>query len=136
MSVYVNRVELIGNLGNSPDVRTFSNGKKMAYLSVATSKFWKDKEGKTRKDTQWHRVAIYNPHFVKKAETLQSGDYVRVTGALETFEYMKNDAKAYGIEVTVHPYSGDIALLRRAKDKEDNEPDEYLPDPGEDEIPF
>lgn len=133
---YVNRVELIGNLGNIPDVRNFSNGNKMVYLSLATSKFWKDKEGKTRQDTQWHRVAVYNPHFVKKAESLQKGDYVRITGALETFEFTKDGQKAYGTEVTVRPYGGDVALLRRAKEREEDEPEEYLPDPGEDQIPF
>ena len=60
MSGYLNRVQLIGNLGNEPEVRIMQNGGRVVTLSIATSESWKDdRSGERRERTEWHRVVIF-----------------------------------------------------------------------------
>jgi single-strand DNA-binding protein len=56
----VNKVLLIGNLGQDPETKTFDNGNSVANFSLATSEVWKDKNtGETQEKTEWHRVAVF-----------------------------------------------------------------------------
>ena len=60
MSGYLNRVQLIGNLGQEPELRTTQNGGRVVTLSIATSESWKDdRSGERRERTEWHRVVIF-----------------------------------------------------------------------------
>ena len=69
MSGYLNRVQLIGNLGQDPEVRSTQAGKKIVTLSVATSESWNDAQsGERRERTEWHRVVIFNEGLAKIAE--------------------------------------------------------------------
>ena len=54
-----NRVQLIGNIGKDPQVKSFDSGKTMASFSLATSENYKDQEGKKVTDTQWHQVVVW-----------------------------------------------------------------------------
>ena len=59
MSGFLNRVQLIGNLGRDPDVRTTQSGGRIVTLSIATTESWKDdRSGERRERTEWHRVVI------------------------------------------------------------------------------
>ena len=61
MSGFLNRVQLIGNLGRDPEVRTMQNGGQVVTLSIATSESWKDdRSGELRERTEWHRLVIFN----------------------------------------------------------------------------
>ena len=61
MAGSVNKVILIGNLGNDPEIRTSQDGRKIVNFSVATSDSWKDKSsGERREKTEWHRVVIFS----------------------------------------------------------------------------
>ena len=61
MAYSINKVTLVGNVGNDPEVKTFQNGNKVVNLSLATSERWKDKEtGEMKSNTEWHRVVIFN----------------------------------------------------------------------------
>jgi single-strand DNA-binding protein len=63
MGMFVNRVELIGNLGRDPEIRHTASGKKIATLNIATSESWKDTQsGEWRERTEWHRVVISTKH--------------------------------------------------------------------------
>ena len=86
MAGSLNKVQLIGNLGRDPEVRTFQNGGKVANLTIATSESWKDKETGERKErTEWHRVAIFNEGLVGVVEKyLKKGAKVYIEGQLET----------------------------------------------------
>ena len=65
MAGSVNKVILLGNLGQDPDVRTMQSGKKIATMSIATSDSWKDKDtGEKKEKTEWHRVVIFNEGLV------------------------------------------------------------------------
>ena len=68
-TVTVNRVQLIGNLGRDPEVRTTQSGGRVVTLSIATSESWKDeRSGERRERTEWHRVVIFNEGLGKIAE--------------------------------------------------------------------
>ena len=65
MAGSLNKVLLIGRLGNDPEVKQMQNGKSVARLSVATSENWKDKNsGEKKEKTEWHRVVIFNEGLV------------------------------------------------------------------------
>ena len=69
MAGSVNKVILVGNLGQDPEVRSFQNGGKVANLRIATSETWKDRNsGERRERTEWHTVAIYSEPLVRVAE--------------------------------------------------------------------
>ena len=60
MSRSLNKVILIGNLGADPEVRSTSNGSRVATLSLATSRQWKNQAGEKQEKTEWHRVVLWN----------------------------------------------------------------------------
>ena len=65
MAGSVNKVILLGNLGQDPDIRSMQNGKKVCTFSMATSDSWKDKEtGEKKEKTEWHRVVIFSEGLV------------------------------------------------------------------------
>lgn len=87
MSRSLNKVQLIGNLGADPEVRSTSNGSRVATLSVATSRQWTGKGGDKQEKTEWHRVVLWNTNFNKLADIAEKyckkGDKVYVEGAIE-----------------------------------------------------
>ena len=87
MSRSLNKVTLIGNLGADPEVRTTSNGSKVATLSVATGRQWKNQSGEKQEKTEWHRVVLWNTKFSTLADVVEKyckkGDKVYVEGSIE-----------------------------------------------------
>jgi single-strand DNA-binding protein len=66
MSGNLNKVILIGNLGNDPEIRNTNDGKEIANFSLATSESWKDKvTGEKKEKTEWHRIVCFNEGLVK-----------------------------------------------------------------------
>jgi single-strand DNA-binding protein len=85
MSKGVNKVILIGNLGNDPDVKYTGDGKAVANLSLATSESWKDKEsGLSKEKTEWHRIVMYGKLAEIAAEYLKKGSKTYIEGKLQT----------------------------------------------------
>jgi single-strand DNA-binding protein len=114
MAGSVNKVILIGNLGQDPEVRTFPNGGRVCNLSVATSETWRDKQtGERRERTEWHRVAIFNENLVRIAEQyLRKGSKVYLEGQLETRKWQDQSGQdRYTTEVVLRPYRGELTLL-------------------------
>ncbi|MDZ4674764.1 MAG: single-stranded DNA-binding protein [Gemmatimonadota bacterium] len=87
MSRSLNKVILIGNLGADPEVRSTSNGGRVATLSVATSRRWKGKSGEQEEKTEWHRVILWNNKGSNLADIAEryckKGDKVYVEGSVE-----------------------------------------------------
>ncbi len=111
----VNKVFLIGYLGKDPEMKTLNNGNKLATLSMATSKTWKDREtGEKREKTTWHRVVVYNKGCAEFAEKyLKKGMMVQLWGELDTREYEK-DGKTHQItEVLISAFSGELQSLEK-----------------------
>lgn len=113
MSISVNRVCLLGNVGNDPDIRQSADGKKVVNLSVATSDTWKDKNGERQERTEWHRVVIFNQGLADMAERyVKKGTKLYVEGSLQTRKWTDNNGiEKYTTEIVLKPYSGNIILL-------------------------
>ena len=83
----LNKVTLIGNLGADPEVRSTSNGSRVATLSIATSRQWKNQAGEKQEKTEWHRVVLWNNKFSNLADIAEryckKGDKVYVEGSIE-----------------------------------------------------
>jgi single-strand DNA-binding protein len=84
MAGSLNKVLLIGRLGNDPEIKQMQNGKSVARLSVATSESWKDKNtGEKKEKTEWHRVVIFNEGLVGVVQKyLKKGAQVYIEGQL------------------------------------------------------
>lgn len=81
----INKVILVGNLGNDPEVRYANNGNAIANISVATSESWKDKNtGDQQEKTEWHRVVMFNRLGEIAGEYLKKGSKVYIEGKLQT----------------------------------------------------
>lgn len=88
MSRSLNKVTIIGNLGADPEVRSTANGGRVATLSVATSRQWKNAAGEKQEKTEWHRVVLWNNAKGAKLADLaekycHKGDKIYVEGAIE-----------------------------------------------------
>lgn len=114
MAGSVNKVILVGNVGNDPEIRTFGNGGKVANLSIATSESWRDKSsGEKREKTEWHRVAIFNDGLVGIVERyVKKGTKVYIEGKLQTRKWQDRDGNdKYTTEVVLQGYGGNLTLL-------------------------
>ena len=81
----VNKVIIVGNLGQDPEVRYTPSGSAVANVSIATSEQWKDKQtGENQEKTEWHRVVFFNRLAEIVAEYLKKGRQVYIEGRLQT----------------------------------------------------
>ena len=80
----INKVIVVGNLGNDPEIRYMPNGNAVANLSIATSESWKDQQGQQQERTEWHRVTMYRRLAEVAGEYLKKGSQVFVEGKLQT----------------------------------------------------
>lgn len=114
MAGSLNKVQIIGNLGADPEVRTFQNGGKVCNLRVACSESWKDKNtGEKQERTEWVSVAIFNDGLAGVAERyLRKGSKVYVEGKLQTRKWQdQSGADRYSTEVVLQGFGGALILL-------------------------
>jgi single-strand DNA-binding protein len=102
MNAMKNRVQLIGNVGNDPEIKNFEGGKKLANLTIATNDHYKNEKGERVDQTEWHRVVAWG----KTAEIIEKyvtkGVQVALEGKLSHRSYDdKNGEKRYISEVVV-----------------------------------
>jgi len=97
----INKVILVGNLGQDPEVRYTPGGHAVANISVATSEVWKDKQsGEQQERTEWHRVVFFNRLGEIAGEFLRKGNKVYVEGSLRTRKWQdKNGQDKYTTEI-------------------------------------
>ncbi|UEC23799.1 single-stranded DNA-binding protein [Pasteurella canis] len=97
----VNKVIIVGNLGNDPDIRTMPNGDLVANISVATSEAWNDKQtGERREVTEWHRIVFYRRQAEICGQYLKKGSKVYVEGRLRTRKWQdQNGQDRYTTEI-------------------------------------
>jgi len=101
MTKGVNRVILIGNLGQDPDVRYMPNGNAVANVTLATSDSWKDKNtGETQERTEWHRVVFFRRLGEIVGEYCKKGSKIYIEGKLQTRKWQdKNGQDRYTTEI-------------------------------------
>jgi single-strand DNA-binding protein len=103
MSTLRNKVQLIGNLGNNPEIITLESGKKLAKFSIATNESYKNAQGEKVTDTQWHNVVAWNKTAEIIERYLEKGNEVAIEGKLTSRSYeTKEGEKKYITEVVAN----------------------------------
>lgn len=109
----INKVILIGNLGQDPEIRYTSGGMAIATLSLATSESWRDKQtGEHKERTEWHRVVFMGKLAEVAGQHLKKGAQVYVEGKLETRKWRdQSGQERYTTEVLVDSFTGVLQML-------------------------
>ncbi len=111
MNALVNRVQLIGSLGQDPEIKTFDNGK-MARFSMATNEVYRNKQGEKITETQWHNVVAWGNTATILEKYVRKGDKVGIEGKLVTRQWEDKDGqKRYITEVVAN----DVLMLSQKK---------------------
>ncbi|GAA0856450.1 single-stranded DNA-binding protein [Aliiglaciecola litoralis] len=98
----VNKVILVGNIGQDPEVRYMPNGNAVANLSLATSESWKDQQGQMQERTEWHRLTMYRRLAEIAGEYLRKGSQIYVEGKLQTRKWQDQQGQdKYTTEIIV-----------------------------------
>jgi single-strand DNA-binding protein len=123
MAGSVNKVIIVGNLGQDPEVKTLQAGGKVVNLSIATSESWRDKNtGERREKTEWHRIVIWSEGLVKVAEQyLKKGAKVYIEGQLETRKWQDQGGNdRYSTEIVLKGFGATLTMLDGARDGDGN----------------
>jgi len=147
----VNKVILVGTLGQDPDARYLPNGNAVTTVSLATSEKWTDKRsGQPVEKTEWHRVCFFGKVAEIAAQYLRKGSQCYVEGKLQTREWEKDGIKRYSTEIIVD-VQGRLQLLggnpngqqgaaaqpaREPAQQGDGSQQGAPPDTWDDDIPF
>ncbi|MGL6258552.1 single-stranded DNA-binding protein [Vibrio sp. WXL103] len=109
----VNKVILVGNLGNDPEIRYMPSGGAVANITIATSESWRDKAtGEQREKTEWHRVALFGKLAEVAGEYLRKGSQVYIEGQLQTRKWQDQSGQdRYTTEVVVQGFNGVMQML-------------------------
>ena len=125
----INKVIIVGNLGNDPEVRTMPNGDAVANISVATSESWTDKNTGERKEAvEWHRIVLYRRLAEIAGQYLTKGSQVYIEGRLKTRKWQDNNGQdRYTTEI-----QGDVLQMlgsRQDEPKQQAKTSKAKPDP-------
>jgi single-strand DNA-binding protein len=106
MSRSLNKVTLIGNLGNDPEVRSTTGGNRVATFSLATSRSWNDAAGSKQEKTEWHRCVVWNTKSSQLADIVEKyvkkGDKLYIEGRIEYRQWQdKENQTRYSTEINV-----------------------------------
>ena len=137
----LNKVQLIGNLGNDPDI---INEGKIAKFSLATSESWKDKaSGERKTKTEWHNIVVYNEGLVGVIQQyVKKGSKVYVEGQLQTRKWEDKDGVTkYTTEIVLQNFNGTLTMLgennsSQTSSTSSNTPSTNTSTEPDDDIPF
>ncbi|MFP9112838.1 single-stranded DNA-binding protein [Flavobacterium sp. RHBU_3] len=102
MNTLKNRVQLIGNAGNAPEIKTFTDGKKLARLTVATNESFYNDKGEKVTDTQWHNVTAWGKTAEIVEKYVTKGKELALEGKLTYRSYdAQNGEKKYITEIVI-----------------------------------
>ena len=115
MTIYKNKVLLVGNLGKDPEIKTAVSGSEYAFLTIATTEFFKDKDGKS--DQKTHSVTVFTPHFVNLLKQYpKKGDIIYIEGSLATRERKDESGKTqYITGVVVKDFGHDVQFMNQSR---------------------
>ena len=114
----INKVIIVGHLGNDPEIRTMPNGDAVANISVATSESWTDKNtGEKKTQTEWHRIIFFRRQAEVVSQYLSKGSQVYVDGKLKTRKWQdQNGQDRYVTEIY-----GDVLQMLDSRQNGDNQ---------------
>lgn len=153
MAYSINKVILIGNVGNDPEIKSFQSGDRVVNFSLATTENWKDKQtGEQKSITEWHKITIFNTGLISIAEKLiKKGMKIYIEGQLQTRKWQDaSGIDKYSTEIVLKQYRGELVLLDKLEqrntlnnanqksDSNDNPIESFNGNPAEldDDIPF
>ncbi|MEM9572175.1 MAG: single-stranded DNA-binding protein [Pseudomonadota bacterium] len=114
MAGSVNKVILVGNVGQDPEVRQFQNGGQVCSFSLATSENWKDKNtGERREKTEWHRISVFSEGLIRVVQSyVKKGSKLYIEGQLETRKWQdQNGQDRYSTEVVLRGFGATLTML-------------------------
>lgn len=126
MSSSLNKVSLIGHVGNAPEIRQMQNGIKIASFSMATGESWKDKaSGEWKTKTEWHKIVCMNERLSEVIEKyVTKGSKLYISGQLQTRKWTDKQGKdVYTTEVILSAFKGEIILLDKKEAQSNNDAD-------------
>ncbi len=128
MSRSLNKVTLIGNLGNDPEVRSTSGGNRVATFSLATSRSWNGPAGDRQEKTEWHRCVVWNTKTSQLADIVEKyvkkGDKLFVEGRIEYRQWQDKEGQTrYSTEINVR----ELIMLSARPDGGDFDGDSAAP---------
>jgi len=141
----INKVTLLGNIGQDPEIKSTQDGKELASFSLATSESWKDKTtGERKTKSEWHNIVIFNINLVNLVKNyVQKGSKIYLEGKLQTRDWQdKEGNKKYKTEIVLNGFESKIVLLDNKGDNKpkmgesDNKAFKAIEDSFDDEIPF
>jgi len=143
----INKVILVGNLGNDPEIRSTSDGREIANFSLATSESWKDKNtGERKSKAEWHRVVIFSQGLVGIAKNyLKKGTKIYIEGQLQTRKWTDNSGiEKYTTEIVLQNFNSTLSILDSKQSSSDtgnnfndnNQDQNSTDDIIDDDIPF
>src|SRR6188472_172940 len=114
MAGSVNKVILVGNLGQDPDVKRLPSGDPVVNLRIATSETWRDRNSGERKEkTEWHSVVVFNEGLCKVVEQyVKKGAKLYIEGALQTRKWQdQQGADRYSTEIVLQGFNSTLTML-------------------------
>jgi single-strand DNA-binding protein len=119
----LNKVTLIGNVGQDPSLSATKDGREIANFSLATTESWKDKNTGERKDkTEWHRVVVFSQGLVGVIKNyVKKGSKLYIEGQLQTRKWTDKDGvEKYTTEIALQNYNSNLQMLDSKKNSDPN----------------
>ena len=149
----INKVILVGNVGQDPEIRSTQDGREIASFSLATSESWKDKTTGEKKDkTEWHKISIFSQGLVGITKSyIKKGSKIYLEGSLQTRKWTDNQGvERYTTEVILQNYNSTLQILdsrdrqggqenynnSSTSSKKNSSRDEVNVEENDDEVPF
>ena len=134
----INKVTLIGNVGQDIELRSMQNGNKVVNISLATSESWKDKNGEKKEAVEWHKVVVYGDKLPEMlAKYAKKGSKLFVEGSIKSRKYNDSTgAERRSFEIVVQGYGSTVKILdsRDSVNTEESSSESYTV--MGDEVPF
>ena len=147
MSGSLNKVQLIGNLGRDPEIRSMSSGSRVANFSIATTESWKDKStGEKKEQTEWHNICVFGKLVDVIEKYVKKGSKVYISGSLKTRKWTDEASgeDKYKTEIVLNGFGSEFIMLDSRGDQQQQQSSDATPQaqapadnlPDDDEIPF
>jgi single-strand DNA-binding protein len=150
MAGSVNKVILVGNVGQDPEIRSTQTGSEIANFSLATTESWKDRgTGERKEKTEWHRIVVFSEGLVRVIKDyVKKGTKLYIEGTLQTRKWTDNSGnERYTTEIVLQGFNSVLTILSAANAGSESvggysnnaKPagrNEFMQDELEDEIPF
>lgn len=127
----VNKAIILGNVGQTPELRATVDGREIATLSIATNEFWQDKETKEKKEkTEWHRVVIFSQGLVNIVKKyVKKGSKLYIEGQIQTRKWTDNKGiDRYSTEIILQNFNSVLQILDSKKDHEEQQGEQQQPE--------